>query len=381
MPTAIYGGNPSIGAVARPQPQTTQDQSGGPFIRHARGASRPGYATNPAFGGLVNLPLPSAPGYVRSFPITFQLAAGTTTSAAFTADGPWNLAQFVILKDPWATPVFSGPGYEMLYLVPKFSGQFWLWANADPSALQSYSTPVAGTGAFTARTGLVLEVTKGYGCMSIGNASVLPTISWQLSPAATVLSGTLTSLGALTLTVDEEYYDIDPANVVEPPGLGTTVQWAVVQANQPLPSNAVLRLQLPRTGGYLTTVILEARDSTGARTDGPWSGAGRIHLIVDGVIYRDETFLEGADRMQGQFGYASAGRPAGTFAYTFKDSVAQVITGLLDTLETVMLTNPGTLIEIEGVPWGTFANNPGSLYAIFGQLVPTGPLAQGLPEA
>lgn len=381
MPTALYAGNPSIGAVGRPQPQTTSGTTSGPFVRHARAASRPGYATNPAFGGLITLPIPSAPGYVRSFPLTFSLSAGTTTSAAFTADAPYNLVQFVQLKDPWATPIFSGPGYELLYLVPKFSGQFWLFANADPSALQSYQSANASTGAFQFRSALGLEITKGYGCMSIGNASALPTISWQLSPAATVLSGTLTTLGTLTVTVDEEYYDIDPANVVEPVGLGTTVQWAVVQANQPLPSGATLRMQLPRTGGYLTTIILETRDSTSARVDGPWTGAGRIKVYIDGVGWRDDTPNELFDRMQGEFGYASSGRPTGVAAYTFKTSVAQVSLGLLDTLETVMLTNPGTLIEVEGVPWGTFTNNPGALYALTGQLVPTGPLAQGLPEA
>ena len=381
MPTALYAGNASAGSVGRPQPQTTvAADSAGPFIRHARAASRPGYTTNPNFGGLVTLPLPAAPGYVRSFQLTFSLAPGTTTSAAFAADGPYNLSQFIQLKDPWATTIFSGPGYEMLYLVPKFSGQFWLFANADASALGSFSTVSASTGAFTFRSALSLEITKGYGCMSIGNASVLPTLTWQLSPAATVLSGTLTTLGALTMVVDEEYYDIDPANVVEPPGLGTTVQWAVVQANQPLPSNAILRMQFPRTGGYLTTIIVEARDSTGARVDTPWTGAGRIRCYIDGVPWKDETVLEAFDRMQGQFGYAASGRPAGTFAYTFKDSVSQVVLGLWDTLETVMLTNPGTQIEIEAAPWGTFANAPGALFVLFGQLVPTGPLAQGAPE-
>src|SRR5205807_2671295 len=139
------------------------------------------------------------------------------------------------------------------------------------------------TGAYAFHSYLPLEATKGYGVMSIGNASVLPTLALNLNAAATVLSGTLTTLGALTLTVDEEYYDVDPANPVEPPGLGSTVQWTVIQGNQTVPSNATSRIQLPRTGGYLTTLILEVRDTTGARTDNVWNLAGRVRLYIDGV--------------------------------------------------------------------------------------------------
>jgi hypothetical protein len=165
---------------------------------------------------------------------------------------------------------------------------------------------------------------------------------------------------------------------VEPPGLGTTVQWTVIQGNQTVPSNATSRIQLPRTGGYLTTLILEVRDSTSARTDPAFNLAGRIRLYIDGVPYRDETFLEIIDRMAIQF--QTSVRPNGVISYTFKDSTAQMHLGLLDTLESVMLTNPGTLLEIEANPWGTFSNAPGTLFAVVGQLIPTGPIEQGLPE-
>lgn len=378
MPTALYQGNPDIGAAGRPLPQTTQEQSAGPFIRHARPASRPGYTTAPSYAGQVTQPLVSAPGYLRSLQFTVQQAAGTTTTAAFTADAPFNFFSFVSLRDPWATPVFNGPGYEMLYLVEKYGGQGGWGLYADDTIKPSFSTVAAGTGAFTFRGSLGFEAVKGYGVMSIGNASVLPTLTLNTNAAATVLSGTLTSLGALTLTVDEEYYDIDPSMPVEPPGLGTTVQWTVIQGNQSVPTAATSRIQLPRTGGYLTTLILEVRDSAGARNDASWTAAGRVRLYIDGVPYRDETYLEIIDRMATQF--QTATRPNGVIAYTFKDSMAQMSLGLLDTLETVLLTNPGTLLEIEANPWGTMGSAPGTLYAIIGQLVPTGPISQGLPE-
>jgi hypothetical protein len=377
MPTALYQGNPSIGAAGRPQPQT-QDTSAGPFIRHARPASRPAYATTLSYGGQVTQPLVAAPGYLRSLQLTVAQVAGTTTTAAFTADAPHNVFSFVSFKDPWGTPIFAGPGYEMLYLVNKYSGQAGWATFADSTILPSFSTVAAATGAYTSRWVIPLEGSKGYGVMSMGNASVLPQLAFNFNAAATVLSGTLTSLGTATLTVDQEYYDVDPAAPVEPPGLGTTIQWTVIQGNQTVPSNATSRIQLPRTGGYLTTLVLEVRDSTSARTDPAFNLAGRIRLYIDGVPYRDETFLEIIDRMAGQF--QTSVRPNGVIAYTFKDSVAQMHLGLFDTLESVMLTNPGTLLEIEANPWGTFSNAPGTLFAIVGQLIPTGPIEQGLPE-
>jgi hypothetical protein len=383
MPTTLLAPQPSIGAAGRPQPQTTQDATAGPFIRHARPASRPAYVvSNTAaafYGGVVTQPLVAAPGYARSLQLTVSQAAGTTTAAAFTADAPFNIFAFVSLKDPWGTPIFAGGGYECLYLINKYSGQAGWGLYADDTILPSYSAVVAGTGAYTFRSILPLEAAKGYGVMSLGNASVLPQLAFNINAIATVLSGTLTTPGAVTLTVDEEYYDVDPSMPVEPDGLGTTIQWTVIQGNQSVPSNATSRIQLPRTGGYLTTLILEVRDSTSARSDNAWNLAGRVRLYIDGVPYRDETYLEIIDRMAIQF--QTATRPAGVIAYTFKDSMAQMHLGLLDTLESVMLTNPGTLLEIEANPWGTFSNAPGILYAVVGQLIPTGQIEQGLPSA
>jgi len=54
--------------------------------------------------------------------------------------------------------------------------------------------------------------------------------------------------------------------------------------------------------------------------------------------------------------------------------------GLLDTGETYLSTNPGTLIEVEGSPWGTITNSPAVLNVLAGLVVPVGSLVTGLPE-
>ena len=74
-------------------------------------------------------------------------------------------------------------------------------------------------------------------------------------------------------------------------------------------------------------------------------------------------------------------RPLGTLWFSRKTSLAQRDFGLLDTGEIFLSTNPGTQIEVAGYPWGSFAWAPGQLNAVVGQIVPTGALVRGLPEA
>jgi gamma-glutamylcysteine synthetase len=64
-----------------------------------------------------------------------------------------------------------------------------------------------------------------------------------------------------------------------------------------------------------------------------------------------------------------------------KTSLSQRELGLLDTGEIFLSTNPGTQIELAGYPWGTISNSPGTLNAVVGQVVPSGALVRGLPEA
>jgi hypothetical protein len=380
LQTPGMAAQPGVGAAARPQPQTTQQQTQGPFLRHARAASRPGYSISSAYSAQITNPLAAAPGYLRYLDLTFAAVAGTTTSAAFQADAPYNLATLIQVRDPWGTPLITGDGYSILYLLSKYGGQSLspIYPANTVSQLPSYSTVVAGTGAYTFRSLIPLEGTKGYGVVSIGNSSVMPSLTMALASGATVLSGTLTALGAINVTVDEFYYDIDPTMPLQPPGNGSTFQTSVVVGNQSIGAASSTRVQLPRTGGYLTSLILIARDANGVRQD-IWNSTGRIRVYIDGVPRFDETFLQAQDRMYGMTN--GTPRDTGVMAYPmFKTSLSQISLGLLDTLEQALQTNPGTLVEVEMTPWGSGGASPYQLQAVITQLVPAGPIAQGLPE-
>lgn len=387
--------------ATRPQPQTTTQPSGpGPFIAHAVHSSRPGYShASVAFGGVVSDPLPQAPGYLRKLRISIAGTGGVTgttvTVLADTATCITNVISLIQLRDPMGTPIITGSGFDMMFLAPLYSGQVGLLRAADPTLYPTYLGVATGaastnTGNFFADAVLPLEGTLAYGVIAVGNASALPTLLINLNGAAQFYGTGPNTNPTITVTTEYDYFAVaDPT--IEPPGLGTTFQWQSAPANPTIGSGASMRVQLPRTAGYLHTLILVCRDSTGARVEGFGT---RIRLYVDGVPLYDDSFSTTAgvsswvtDRMfiesGGNVGIAGSPpttRPAGTVVYSWRESIAQVNLGLADTLLRLPPITPGTLLEIECTPWGTTGTPPYSLSAIYGMCVPRGMLVTGLPQ-
>lgn len=363
--------------AGRPQPQTTVEAPGGPFIRHSQPGRRSQYVvTGQPFGALVTQPLVAVPGYIARYRVRIAATGGTTTTAVAAADAPFNVVSLVTLRDAFGTPLIVGPGYEMLYLVPKYSGQYGVLSGSDIKNMPTYSAVSATTGGFSFATALPLEFSKAYGLLSGANASLLPTLSWQLATSAVVYaSGTITTPPTMEIDVDADFYWLPEGAAVEPPGLGTTCQWVLQNCSPTIPSQSAMAVTLPRLGGYLHTLIFVLRDSTGARVDA-WGT--RIRLYVDGVPLLDTRFDEWQDDIYNVFGGIT--RDTGVLALSRRTSLSQINLGIFDTGEAFLSTNPGTLIQFECTPWGTIANAPATLAALVGQVVPAGSLLQGLPE-
>jgi hypothetical protein len=320
-------------------------------------------------------------------------AAGTGGVIAATAgglDAPYSLYQLVQLKDAFGTPILTGPGYEMLKLVPMFSGQFGTDLTQDVQQLPSWTGITAASGAFTFATYLPFEFAKAYGVISGANASLLPTLQLNLAAIGTLFSTPPSVSPTLQCQVDADFYWLPEGVAVEPPGIGTTCQWIFQPCNPTVPTGGSVIVQLPRLGGYLTMIILELRDSLGARVDG---FPARPRVYLDGVPLIDSDLNTVIDdiAIQCLVGGGTAGtqvaaatpavaRPTGTLAFSRKTGLSQRHFGLFDTGEEFLSTNPGTQVEISGMPWGTIANSPATLNAIVGQVVPSGALIQGLPE-
>lgn len=376
--------------AGRPQPQTTIEPPGGPFIRHSQAGRRPQYVVSgQAFGQLITSPLVAAPGYARKFRLRFASTGGSTSAAASgTADSPFNVASLVTLRDAFGTPLIVGPGWEIFKALPKYGGQLGIHALSDPANLPSFSAVQTASGAsagnFNFQTCLPLEFSKAYGVVSMANASLLPTLQIQLAGSATVLAsaGVAPVIGTIEVDNDLDFYWLPEGVAMEPPGLGTTEQWVLQVANPSIASAASQLVALPRLGGFLSTLVFIFRDSTNARTDSMLPSQ-RIRIYTDGVPLVDTRVDTLQDDMQIQFAGADSGewtRDTGVLAISRKTSMNQESMGLLDTGEEYLSTNPGTLIQVEGSPWGNFANTPGTLNALVGQVVPAGSLIQGLPE-
>lgn len=407
----------TTGTVAgRPQPQTTAEPQGGPFIRHAPDGRRAMYvfgggAANTANAQFMAPPMVSSPGWNKGYRVLTQFTGGNYSAAGtISGDAPWNFYQLIQMKDAFGTQLLTGPGYDIAYLVPLYGGQFGTDEMRSPQNSPAFAPLNTATGAGHGNasfpTYFPFEFAKGYGVISGANAALLPVLQINMAPYSTVeTGGTVVTAPTSTTTVDADFYWL-PNVPADPPGIGTTQQWIYQPCNPTIPSGASQLVQLPRLGGYLTELIFDLRDATGARLadggDTPNGTVGwpsRPKLLVDGVPLIDSLFLTLCEDLAiaAQIGVwsnnavsASGGantgtiqthRPAGTLGISRKTSLAQRDFGLLDTGEIFLSTNPGTQIEVGGFPWGTVGSGPATLNVIVGQVVPSGALVRGLPEA
>jgi hypothetical protein len=390
-------------------------------------------------------PMVSSPGWNKGYrvlTVVTQGTGGSATTALAQPDAPFSFHQLVQMKDAFGTQLLTGPGFDISYLVPYYSGQFGTDEMRNPvnsPQFQPLLTAASGAttaGGFQFPTYLPFEFAKGYGVISGANAALLPVLQINLNTAASYLTYTFTSAGtnpSSSVTVDADFYWL-PNVPADPPGIGTTCQWIYQPCNPPIGSAFSGLVQLPRLGGYLTGLILDLRNSLGNRTsESQTGGAGfvtatsamdtgtgwpvRPKIVIDGVPLIDSllgTIFEdmAINSQVGAYGGATVStataataansnplintigtgiganngtvqspRPLGTMWISRKTSLAQRDFGLLDTGEIFLSTNPGTQIEVAGYPWGTFTSAPGQLNAVIGQIVPSGALVRGLPEA
>ncbi len=381
--------------AGRPQPQTTValESPGGPFIRYSTQGRMPQYTkTGVAFGGQITTPLVARPGWYSRFRLKFHAKGGvgaSTTAVAVTADAPYNSVGLLQFKDAFGTVIFAGTGYAILYLVPLFSGSFGTFKNAAVTKLPSYSAPSVGdtgTGDFTFSTVLPLEFARGMGVIAGANASLPPSLNINLNSSSTVYSTAPATVPTLTLQVDSDYYILPDGVTIEPPGLGTTRQWIVTPMNPTVGSKFSGRIQGPRLGGWLDTIIIIMRNATGARIDG-WpgfttttltTGTARLQIILDGFPVWTTTIQELLDDFA--ITWPTVTRPKGVVALSRRTAMNQTVLGLLTSGEQWLASSPGTLFELAGYPWGTFAKAPATLSLCLGQIVPAGTIIQGAAD-
>ncbi len=405
------GGGTQVGNT---YPQTTRGQ-GRTFPELSRIAQRTGYLVglgSQGWGQAVDQPLAASPGYYRYLDLLYYLTGGnaTTNSVALATTpagvdaGVHNSAMFnnVLVRDAAGNTIYALTDPLALYLINEFSGQSGVMQAANPASWPSYVAIPTGTAttahSFMGHLRIPFEIAQGtaYGTIAGGAANLQPTLHLGIQPLASVYGTAPSTTPSITVEVDENYWAAVPG--MEPPDLGTSLQWQQITANPSVASGAATKITLGKTEGYITTLVLVFRDSTGARSDSmlpggnstgpvvpfgtPSSSGKRLQLWVDSVLVADEDINERMDNMYTQFpGLTVTGArigPVGVIVYTFRNSVSQAVLGP-DTGELWTPSTPGTLIEVGSTGWGTFANTPGSITALIGSIVPgPGGIQQGL---
>lgn len=362
-----------------------------------------------AYGSIINQPMVASPGYNRGYRVLLSSTAGTYTAGGLSTtsvggkDWPGSTVQLIQVKDAYGTVLFTGPGYEILNLVPMFSGQAGPDESAELWNLPSYQNAISTTAfSWTWMTWLPFEFAKAYGVISGANASLLPTLQANMNTLTNLLTSgvTITLASTLAFQVEADFYWLPQGAAVVPPGIGTTCQYIFQPCSPTFAGGSSTLVQAPRLGGYLTTLIADIRDSTSLRQDnwpavaGAGVAGGRLRLYVDGVPLQDTDMTTMFDDMAiqemvgaaaGEGSQAAPGariitRPTGVAAWSRKTALAQRGHGLFETGEEFLSTNPGTQIEFAASPWGSTGTGPFTVNVVAGQVVPSGILIQGLPE-
>jgi hypothetical protein len=367
--------NPSMGTVTR-TPQTTAATpaaAGVPFARLSRqgqifGPSQSGQA----FGSLWTPLLKPVGGYLRHLILTVT-ASGGSGSATGAADAPYNAIQNIFFRDPFGQPIIQADGFS-LYLINLYSGQCGALGFGNVIPNNPGNVTVGGTGTvFSFQMILPLELdSSGYCSLPDMNASSQPQIQVQTNAVGSVYSGTAPTAGTLALSLDEPFWMAPVDNPqAAPADVGSSAQWSVVTAAQGVNGGSYQRIQLPRVGTYIHTLILVLRDSTNTRID-KWP-TGDLTLWFDGVPILMETLVQRQNKMYAQFGQQISGSsapPTGVIVYTFRNSI-QTFVSNGDTYDLLAPTTPATLLEISGT-FQSVSSGPALIQTVVGELFPLG---------
>jgi len=368
--STLQTANPAMGTVTR-RPQTTAVPAQGGNVPFAR-LSRKGQILGPqqagfAFGSLWTPIMKPVGGYLRGLNLYITAVSGGATVAAGSADAPYNTIQNLYFRDPFGQPIIQADGYS-IFLINVYGGQVGaLNFGNNPASLPSWTPINTTTGAFVMRLYVPLELdSSAYCSLPDMNAASQPQIQLQTNVTSTVYSTLTGTAPTITFQMDEPFWMAPVDNpAAAPADVGSSAQWSVSKAAAGVAANQFQRIQLPRVGTYIHTLILVLRDSTGARIDA-WPPTD-LGLWFDGVPVLFETFNERIDMMYTQFGVA---RPVGVIVYSFRDSIQSFVSNG-DTYDLLAPTTPATLLELAGT-FGAIANAPASLNAVTGELFPQG---------
>lgn len=272
---------------------------------------------------LGSFPIP-AYGYLRSL-VLLVTASGGAGTAAFAADGPWNVLKNIVLSEPnGATIAQFNSGYD-LYLASKYGG-YRAWN--DPQNDPDFNTNTAG-GNFTFMVRIPLELRGRDALGSLPNQNAAAAFQLRMTVAAdTTVYSTVppTTLPNIRVRVYSEEWDQPSistdgtANMTTPPAMNTT-QFYTKQIYPVVAGQNTIRLT--RVGNYIRNLMFVYRDTTNARvlnSTNNWPAPATLYYDTRPIDYIQDVIWR--KTMKERYGYvgtveAANGLNNGVYVYDF----------------------------------------------------------------
>jgi hypothetical protein len=294
-------------------------------------------------------PLSSSGGYLRRI-LLGAVFSGGAGSGVLQADGPWDTFQLVRFLQPNSTPIVELTGYN-LFLTNCYGGYAGV---QDPRNDPDYTTGSGNNPVFQPFIPIEIDPTS-LGALSDLSGVAGYQLALVINPASTIWGTQPSTLPALTVTVDQEFWSTPAAQVMSPstgqmidqataPPYPTTIQTWAQLLNQTI--NSGQRTQMTRTGAQLRTVIVVGRSSS---TRSENAIPSPITWAWDDVNFW-QVDLQTLRKIAREVNNGLVGRDTGVYVWPFNNGVSRLAGGVGPASYLPTVTN--TKFELYGTTTG-----------------------------
>lgn len=247
--------------------------------------------------------------YMRSILVTVTTtSAGTATSGALAADGPFNLFSGMSVKQPNGQTMYQvSSGLNAAY-IQKYG---YYRANSDPRANPDYVwTTGSGTApkaSFSVRIPFEMDLRDALGALPNKDAAAPFTLDLTLNTLSNVFT-TITTSPTFTVECWLEAYDQPPTTLdgqpvqTTPPNMNTLQRWTEQNITM---STGSFDARLRKLGNYLRCLVPILKDSSNARDSADWSDP--VQIVLDEDVKDNISTADWQRRVWETWGYGAAG--------------------------------------------------------------------------
>lgn len=288
------------------------------------------------------------------------------TGSAWAADGPYNVIENVMFRNPGGANLIPNfTGYQ-LFLTNLFGGYApGVGPAADPRA------GIHGIGSYSDPTNLFLwipigiDLSEGYGSIPALAANAAYNLQITLAANASVVTGSPAPVLDVTIEGTAYFFTVPDqvapgtsiAQSTTPPGMPAVQVWNV---ETPTVSPGAQLVPFYNVGGAIRNHIFVLRDATGARTDADWPD--QFELYINNQVRFDWSRAEWEFMMTRWFSMLAQtkdvanGLCTGVYAIPYHALLGSVSGDPANTRAQIMPTETGTQIQGRFTQFGASAS-------------------------